>query len=57
MTGAGIQPVKSDEMAEHLKLSQGTVADAFERLEARGRVTRGNGSTNDPAPWWFIVPR
>jgi hypothetical protein len=41
----------------HLHLDQEAVADGFERLEARGRVTQGKGSMNDPAPWWFIVPR
>jgi hypothetical protein len=56
-TGAGMWGVKSDEMATHLRLDQDAVADGFERLEARGRVTRGNGAMNDPAPWWFILPR
>ena len=56
-TGAGMWGVKSDEMAEYLKRDQDEVADAFERLEARGRVSRGGGSMMDPAPWWFIVPR
>jgi len=57
MTGAGILAVKSDEIAEHLRLSQDDVADSLERLEARGRATHSGGSLNDPAPWWFVVPR
>ena len=57
MTGAGIRPVKSDEMAEFLELTQEQVADSFERLEEHGRVTRGKGSMDDPSPWWYIIPR
>jgi len=56
-TGAGIWGVKSDEMAEHLEIDQDSVADSFERLEGRGRVTRSKGSMDDPAPWWFFTPR
>ena len=52
MTGAGIRPVKSGEMAEFLELTQEEVANSFERLEEHGRVTRGKGSMDDPSPWW-----
>ncbi len=57
VTGAGVRPVKSDEMAEYLGLSQDDVADSFERLEQRGRVKQEKGTINDPAPSWFIVLR
>ena len=57
MTGAGIIPVKSDEMADHLKLDRDVIADSFERLEAHGKAKRSKGSLNDPTPWWLIIPR
>jgi hypothetical protein len=56
-TGAGIPGVKSDELAELLQLSQDAIADSLERLEAVGKAKRSSGSLDDPAPWWFIVPR
>ena len=56
-TGAGICGVKSDEIAAILKMDQDGVADSLERLERFGKVQRGNGSFDDPAPWWFLMRR
>lgn len=56
-TGAGIWGVKSDEIAGVIALDQDTVADSLERLEILGKTRRDKGTINDPAPWWFIVPR
>jgi hypothetical protein len=48
---------KTAEMAKYLKLERDAVVESLERLEMRGRVKRAAGSLNDPAPWWFILPR
>ena len=49
--------MKTAEMAKYLKLERDAVVESLERLEMRGRVKRAAGSLNDPAPWWFILPR
>ena len=57
LVGGGGIPVKTAEMAKYLKLERDAVVESLERLEMRGRVKRAAGSLNDPAPWWFILPR
>lgn len=57
MTGAGVPYIRAAEIAEHLCLDGDVVSDSLERLEIRGRVESSNGTFDNPAPYWRIVPR
>ena len=54
-TGAGDPLLRSAKIAEALSLDCDAVADSLERLEARGRVGKENGTLDNPAPYWFIL--
>jgi hypothetical protein len=57
LTGAGIPAVQAHEMAEHLNLGLGAVADTLERLSLRGLVNKESGGLGNPIPSWNHVPR
>ncbi len=57
LTGAGVPLVRSAEIAQHLSLDGDIVGDSLERLEARGRVERTNGTFDNPSPYWHILFR
>jgi hypothetical protein len=56
-TGAGVLGVRSAEIAKALSLDNDVVIESLERLEAQGKIRRGEGTLNNPAPPWFIRPR
>lgn len=56
-TGAGDRAVRTEEIAAKLALAEDVVADSLERLEAKGRVTREDGTLDNPAPYWLIRRR
>ena len=56
MLGGGGTLVKADELAEFLKTPESRVNASLRRLEERDRVTSHDGTLDDPAPWWSLVP-
>lgn len=57
ITGAGDIQVRSAEIAERASLDQEEVIESLERLEAKGRVKRVDGTSDNPAPRWQIIHR
>jgi predicted transcriptional regulator len=57
MSGAGFYAVKSDEIAEYLKMDPETVSDSLERLRAKGRANKESGTLDDARPTWIYLPR
>lgn len=56
-TGGGQICVRASDIAKHLGGSVGAVTDSLERLEEQGKVRRGEGTLDNPAPYWSIVLR
>jgi|ERR1035437_8755338 hypothetical protein len=57
MSGAGFYAVRSDEIAEYLKLDPEAVNESLERLRTKGRANKEKGTLDDARPIWIYLPR
>jgi len=57
MTGAGFYAVRSDEIAEYLKIEPEAANESLERLRVIGRANKEGGTLADPRPIWIYLPR